>query len=186
MKILKAKLPENSLLNVTHEKYSFVDSFQGIINDRCDKITSTHIGKSFFSSSPKWMEKLLLIRNKIVTPFGLKTSLNIEDKENMIKKFKCKKGEQLGLFKVFDKTENEVILGEDDAHLNFRVSLFLENHPNEPNQKKITISTTVKFNNWFGAIYFFAIKHFHKLIVPAMLKGIIHDLEKNMYKELPQ
>lgn len=48
---------------------------------------------------------------------------------------------------MFDKNENEIILGEDDKHLNFRVSLFIEQQSNNPQKKDLTISTTVEFNN---------------------------------------
>lgn len=79
---------------------------------------------------------------------------------------------------MFSQTQNEVILGEDDKHLNFRVSLFLERQPNETTNKNLTVSTTVEFNNWLGRLYFLSVRPFHKLIVPAMLKGIIKELEK--------
>lgn len=178
MNILKVELPKKSLLNTSSEKHDFADSFQAALHDPDRKITSTDIGKSFFTSSPKWVEKLFTFRNKIVSLFGLKTSGKIEDRENQLKNFKCDKGERLGLFKVFDKNENEVILGEDDKHLNFRISLFLADHENDPNKKSLTISTTTQFNNWFGRLYFLPVKPFHKVIVPTMLKGIINNLEK--------
>jgi hypothetical protein len=79
---------------------------------------------------------------------------------------------------VFAKTNEEVILGEDDKHLNFRISLFLQQKQNITNKKDLTISTKVEFNNWFGRLYFFSVRPFHKLIVPTMLKGIIKELEK--------
>lgn len=96
----------------------------------------------------------------------------------MIDNFKCEKGEQIGLFKVFDKTTNELILGEDDKHLNFRVSLLIDSQNESKTDKKLIISTTVKFNSWFGRLYFLPVRPFHKLIVPSMLKGIINDIEK--------
>ena len=71
-----------------------------------------------------------------------------------------------------------MILGEDDKHLNFRISLLTENLNTEQIKKEVTISTTVEFNNWFGKIYFLPVRPFHKLIVPRMLKAIIKELEK--------
>ena len=68
-------------------------------------------------------------------------------------------------------------MGENDKHLNFKVSILLEKL--EANNKSITISTIVVFNNWFGKLYFFPVKPFHKLIVPIMLKSILKDLEKD-------
>jgi len=178
MKIFKTTLPTKSILNSNDKKYDYVDSFQGVLTDNENRFTSVDIGKAFFSSGPKWVGKLFSLRNKIVSIFGLKTSGNIDDRKNQIDNFKCEEGEQLGLFKVFKRTENEVILGEDDKHLNFRVSLFVEQQLNNPQKKDLTISTTVEFNNWFGRLYFLPVRPFHKLIVPSMLKGIIKELEK--------
>lgn len=178
MTIVKTELPENSLLKTNNITYDYVDSFQGQFVDQFQNIGTTEIGKSFFSSGPKWIDKLFECRNKLAKFFGLKTSGNITDKQKMIDNFKCEKGEQIGLFKVFDKTTNELILGEDDKHLNFRVSLLIDSQNESKTDKKLIISTTVKFNSWFGRLYFLPVRPFHKLIVPSMLKGIINDIEK--------
>jgi len=53
-----------------------------------------------------------------------------------------------------------------------------EKEKHEPPTKNLIISTTVKYNNWFGKIYFLPVKPFHKRIVPTMLKGIIKEIEK--------
>lgn len=178
MKVIKANLPNNSILNASHKEYNFVDSFRGVLNDYNNKFTSVDVGKAFFSSGPKWVGKLFTLRNKIVSIFGLKTSGDFTNRERQIANFKCEPGEQLGLFKVFAKTENEVILGEDDKHLNFRVSLYLEQQIIEAKKKDLTITTTVEFNNLYGRLYFLPVRPFHKLIVPTMLKGIIKEIEK--------
>lgn len=177
MKILKSSLPKLSILRVENKKFDFIDSFEGILIDNNDSISSQKVGKAFFKSSPKWVEKLMVFRNKVVSIFGLKTSGNNQNRQEQLDSFKCEKGERFGLFKVFNKTENEIIIGEDDKHLNFRVSLFLEKNTNQDYKKKLIISTTVEFKNWFGKIYFLPVRPFHKLIVPRMLKAIIKELE---------
>jgi hypothetical protein len=178
MTIIKSTLPDNSLLNQTDKKYDYVDSFQGSIIDNGNKLNSTDIGKAFFSSAPKWVSKLMGFRNKTVAIFGLKTSGSTVDRQKTLDYLKYEKGEQVGIFKIYDKTENEIILGEDDKHLNFRVSLYLDELKIEQAEKKLTISTSVIFNNWFGRLYFLPVRPFHSLIVPTILKAIIKELEK--------
>ncbi|OYX28202.1 MAG: hypothetical protein B7Z06_02255 [Flavobacteriales bacterium 32-35-8] len=177
MKISKSTLPNHSILKPDEKTYDYVDSFESVFIDRNSTITSTTIGKSFFMSGPKWVDTLFAFRNKLVGFFGLKTSGIIADRQKMLDSFKGEKGEQMGLFKVLDKTPDEMILGEDDKHLNFRVSLFIDRQSSDPTTKKLIISTTVKFNNWFGRLYFLPVRPFHKLIVPTMLKGIIKHIE---------
>jgi len=178
MTITKTEIPKNSLLKTNNMTYDYIDSFQGQFIDKFQNIGTTEIGKSFFSSGPKWIDKLFEFRNNLVGLFGLKTSGKINDRQKMLKDFKCEKGEQIGLFKVFEKTTDEIVLGEDDKHLNFRVSLFIDKQNDSKTDKKLIISTTVKFNNWFGRLYFLPVRPFHKLIVPTMLKGIIKNIEQ--------
>ena len=127
MAIIKTTLPHYSILNNSHKKYNYIDSFQGKVIDKENKLTSIDVGKAFFSSAPKWKDRLFALRNRIASFAGLKTPGNIVDRQKVLDNFKGEKGELVGLFKVFDKTENEMVLGEDDKHLNFRISLFLDN-----------------------------------------------------------
>ncbi len=178
MTITKTEIPEKSLLKTNNMTYDYIDSFKGQFDDKFQNIGTTEVGKSFFSSGPKWIDKLFAFRNKLASLFGLKTSGKIADKQKIIDNFTCEKGEQLGLFKVFEKTSDEIILGEDDKHLNFRVSLFIDKENENKTKKNLIITTTVKFNNWFGLLYFLPVRPFHKLIVPTMLKGIIKNIEQ--------
>ncbi len=163
MKITKTSLPSMSLLD--NVPCDYVDSYAIALAGK--DLTIEQVGKSFFSSGPAWVGWLFALRNKIVALVGLKTS----GKEAVINDFKCEVGERVGLFKVFDKNEYEVILGEDDKHLDFRVSLFLDRTSN-----LLIVSTIVKIHNWLGTLYFLPVKPFHKMIVPTMVKGMAREL----------
>jgi len=176
MKITKTKIPENSLLYPDQNRYNYIDSYEGIIKDENNTICVVDVAKVFIKPGPKWIDYLLILRNKIVSLFGLKNEIG--DTKHL-DSFKFEPGEQAGLFRVFTRTNNEIILGEDDKHLNFRVSLFLEEPGNNKSNKIVTVSTIVIYNNWFGRLYYFLIKPFHKLIVTHMLKKNLQELELN-------
>jgi hypothetical protein len=162
---MKSTLPESSLLkNIPHD---YVDRYSAALN--AQGLTIEQVGKAFFSSSPAWVDWLFALRNRIVSLLGLKTS---GAREAVLQNFKCEVGESVGLFKVFDKNEREVILGEDDKHLNFRVSLFLDRENNA-----LIVSTIVDIHNWLGTLYFLPVKPFHKLIVPTIVKGMAARLQ---------
>ena len=72
MKISKSNLPVNSILHAGHRKFDYVDGFRGYFEDKTDKVVITDICREFFTSGPKWVEKLFWLRNKIVAVFGLK------------------------------------------------------------------------------------------------------------------
>lgn len=179
MQIIKTSLPENSVLKAPGKRYDYTDSFSALLKDPANAISPEVVGKAFFTSAPKWIDHVLQLRDKVAAVFGLKTSGNSINRQKQLDNFRCEPGQQLGLFKVFDKTLYEVVLGEDDKHLNFRVSLFLNISITNPAEKVLTITTVVRFNNWFGRIYFLPVKPFHSLIVPAMLKAIVKEIEKN-------
>lgn len=172
MTVEKVNLPQKSIL--LKERFDYFDCYQGELTN-AQNITVVDVCKSFFSASPYWVDQLFFLRNKIVRLFGLKVPDNGKNKTIAIEEFKGTEGERLGLFRVYKKTEDEIIIGENDKHLNFRVSILLQKV--ETNAQSITISTTVVFNNWFGRLYFFPVKPFHKLIVPIMLKSILKDLK---------
>lgn len=173
----KAQLPVQSILKANEKQYHYVDSFQGDFTDKNGTVTAMEIGRFFFMSGPKWVDKLLAIRNKLVRLFGLKTSDKIGDRQKVLDNFTFEKGAQHGLFKVVERTTDEIVLGENDRHLDFRVSLLIDHQTGDITNKKLIISTTVQFHNWFGRLYFLPVKPFHKLIVPVMLKGIIKNIE---------
>lgn len=177
MKVKTTVLPANSVLKKDENTFNYCDSYQANFTDKDQNSSITQIGKAFFTNEPKWVRVLFAFRNKVVKLIGLKTPGNVSDRQKLLDEFNCEPGEQLGLFKVFSKTTNEVVFGEDDKHLNFRVSLFVEEQSPNSAQRTLTISTSVIFHNWLGRLYFLPVKPFHKILVPAMLKGILKQLE---------
>jgi len=176
MKVIRCSLPTNSLFN-KGSKPDYLDCFQLITSDKDNFITPSSLGKSFFTSAPKWIQNLFEFREKLAKIVGLKTGKKKAERQKALDAFHCEPGQQLGLFKVLSKTDNEVILGEDDKHLNFRISITVERLNGD--NKKVTLSTWVHFNNFFGKLYFIPVKPFHKLIVPSMMKAMVKESSKN-------
>lgn len=143
--------------------------------DSARPISNQELVTAFFANPPGWINFLLELRNKLVSVFGLKTASD-QDRDQQLKSFKAQPGQSLGLFKVIGRTDHEIIMGEDDKHLNFRISFALTC---TSNTYAWSITTIVQFNNRAGRFYFFPVKPFHKLIVPAMLKScVIHVLNE--------
>jgi len=177
MIIKQNKIPEYSIMKNDENSFHYIDSFQSeniIIRTDNDVIS---IGRLFLTSGPKWADSLMLIRDKVVGVFGLKTSEQLTAEARNPDNFKFQVGEQLDIFKVYAKTENELVLGDDDKHLSFRVSLLLDCKNNDIGKKKIMITTMVEYKNIFGRIYFLPVKPIHQLIVKGTLKKMIKKIE---------
>jgi hypothetical protein len=146
---------------------SYKDSFNVVIEDWNNEIGILDLAEVFIKPDSKWFGMLFALRDKIVSLFHLKTLGDIKEGDNgNVDKWAI--GARTGIFRIYGKSEHEMIFGEDDKHLDFRVSLLYEQC--EEKKKKITVTTAVKFNNTLGKVYFFFIKPFHKLIVPILFK----------------
>ena len=149
------------------DNYDYVDCFEVKINNPSVDISKVML--AFFKASPKWVDILFKIRNKIVTLFGLKSE--VLDIDNITLPFKI--GDKVGFFKVFEVYDNEIVVGEDDTHLNFRVSILL----NKNKDNLLSVKTVVTFNNFFGKLYFLLIRPFHIIIVRTIISNIKRNLE---------
>ena len=178
MQVKKTKIPPQSSLYSNRTKYDYIDSYECLFVDPDNKLNIVIIGDRFIKPGPKWFENLFKLRNKIAAIFNLKASNETSD-IGLVDKSKWEVGSEVGIFKVFAKTTNEIILGEDDTHLNFRVSLLLETHADHPSKKICTITTIVQYNNLLGEIYFFFVKPFHQLAIPILLKRNFNGLQIN-------
>lgn len=167
-KITKCDLPIKSLLCKYPNHY--IDAYQSTFISESE-VTVEQMTVAFFYKSPQWINSLFKFRNYIVKSFGLKGSI-VDVRQ--IKHSTVKVGQSFGLFKVFEMNEREIVLGEDDKHLNFRISIYLEQ---QENQSNLIISTAVYFHNMFGKMYFLLIKPFHKGVVKTMLIKMLrfHD-----------
>ena len=63
------------------------------------------------------------------------------------------------------RTENELIIGDDDKHLYVTLSIY----KNEKTQV-LTITTIVHIKNWLGRLYMHPVIPAHRKIVPATLQ----------------
>lgn len=114
------------------------------------------VAQRVFARSPAWIGFLMKIRNLIVSPFGLKTGKG--EGPNRIGRF---------IFPVVSSAPRQVVLGFNDAHLDFRVVIDVE--AQDTTKLAATATTYVRTHNLGGRLYLFMVKPFHRLIVPAML-----------------
>lgn len=140
-------------------KIDYKDEFS--INIENNNLSIQEVYIKLFSSAPKGVEFLMKLRNKIVGVFGLKTEMKRNENPNF------KVGDKIGIFKIYEISENEIIAGEDDKHLDFRVSVLRE----VLDKTTITVLTSVQYNNWFGKLYFVFVKPFHKVVVKSLIKS---------------
>ena len=177
MIVKKEIIPDHSILKIEEHLYNYIDSYQGWFIKNEDSISLTEFVRLFLSSGPKWADWLM---NKIVLLFGVKTAEELAEKNNRLNNLQLEIGKQFGTFELLEKSDNEVILGGVDKHLNLKVALFLEPLTDDKQNRELTITTCVKFNSLFGKMYFIPVKPFHNIIIKKTLKDIIKKLENGV------
>ncbi|MDR2684713.1 MAG: DUF2867 domain-containing protein [Prevotellaceae bacterium] len=103
---------------------------------------------------------LMKIRNSIARLFGLAVPGNEAQEQDYYPT-----GSKLMIFTVSARNENEIVMEENDKHLKFRTSVFVDRE-----KSKIYLTTIVKFNNLGGKLYFIPVKPVHKILVKSQFK----------------
>lgn len=156
MKVRSEENPNTELIRQSLEKVDFNDVFS-TTNQQDDLNVIAH---KIFDTQPKWVAFLFRVRNFLVKIIGLKTT----QPEDYHTQYEV--GGYIGFFKLFAITPNELIMGLDDSHLNFRVSIYNSQDPTF----NIKVTTLVQYVNRTGKIYLFFVKPFHRIIVRKMVK----------------
>lgn len=122
------------------------------------------LARFIFAHQSPWISGLMRVRDVLVAGFGLKTSGQLMKADGVAK------ANRIGLFKIYSTSTNEIILGEDDRHLDFRLSLLCQARPSATRTHRLVLSTVVHCHNRLGRTYIFIIAPFHRLIVQSMLR----------------
>ena len=122
------------------------------------------LARFVLSNQPAWIGVLTKVRDAIVACFGLKTA-------GRLARLPSDAGaRRISFFKVYSTSETEIVLGEDDKHLDFRVSLLCSSGAAPQADQTLTFSTVVRCHNLLGRAYLLAIAPFHRLVVKASLR----------------
>ncbi len=162
--IAPTSMPIASALTGIYADPDLADAYSVTLGASCDT-DPERLARFIFSNQPSWVGKLMVVRDTIVARFGLKTADQLTSSAGDIS---TEQPPRVGIFKIYSRNECEIILGEDDSHLDFRLSLWVE--PMELGQHRLVLSTKVQCHNRLGRAYIFVIAPFHRQVVQACLR----------------
>lgn len=160
-------LPARSAVAAAYESTNLADAFAV----RLPPGTSADpdvLWRFVMSQQPSWIRWLTNLRDAIVACFGLKTARQLSALSDETK------GDRIAFFKVYGRSESEIVLGEDDKHLDFRLSVLRSPDPSPTLGGQLVVSTVVHCHNLLGRTYLFVIAPFHRLVVKASLRRAAH------------
>lgn len=121
------------------------------------------LARFIFAQQPRWVGRLMALRDFLVARLGLKTAARLQDPA-------ANGGHpRVGIFRVYATRPHEIVLGEDDKHLDFRLSVLHEPLP-AAGAGQVVVSTVVHCHNRLGRLYILLIAPFHRAIVQATLR----------------
>ena len=156
-------IPSQSAVATAFKSVNLADAFS--IQLPPDASTNPDVLARFiFSVQPSWIGALTNVRDAIVAGLGLKTAKHLATLSGDTT------APRISIFRVFTASKNEIVLGENDKHLDFRVSILCtpDAPPNAGSQ--LTLSTVVHCHNLLGRTYLSLIAPFHRQVVKASLR----------------
>jgi hypothetical protein len=135
------------------------------------------------SDFPSWVAALDRLRDRLVRVFGLRTADPSELTGHS--ELPLRPGGRVGFFPVIardtDDAHDELLLGQDDKHLDFCVSALCAR--DAEGRRRFAVTTVVEIHNLPGRLYFATIKPFHRLILRSSMRRLADALESGVLGE---
>ncbi|HEV7308612.1 DUF2867 domain-containing protein [Ensifer sp.] len=122
-------------------------------------MTAAEAAELSLGRSPRWVRNLLRLRNGAVSIIGLKTAAPGPGRLGLV-----------GAFPVLERSDDEVVLGLDDKHLDFRI--VVDVRAGSAVNQIVGVTTLIRRHNALGRVYLAAVMPFHKMIVPTLLANV--------------
>jgi len=171
--VIKVDIPRNSQIFHGFGEAHYNDAYQ--VDLSIPPTPSPQIALLFFKSFPPSFILLLKLRENLAKLVGLKNAKG-QDLKAELQVFTGARGESIGLFHVIENHKNELIMGERDRHLDFRIGFHIQERPGG---YKLSLITLVRFNHWSGRAYFFPVGRIHRWFMPRILRQMATKLEES-------
>lgn len=163
--VIAVPLPAHSQLTHAYESVNLADAYAVQLPPGASADPEV-LARYIFSRQPAWIGGLMKVRDAAVAGFGLKTAKHLGSLGGGANP------DRVNIFKIYSRSAAEIVLGEDDKHLDFRVSVLLQAcaEPTPDGPRQLVVSTVVKCHNRLGRAYIVLIAPFHRLVVQSSLR----------------
>jgi hypothetical protein len=168
MNVIECDVPSGSMLSreLIERAYSR-DSCRAPL--RHGELGIVDIFFAIFAQHPPWMKLLLIVRNKVASLAGLDAPtaseiLHIEIKDSYAV------GEKIGVWPIFGLSEDEIVAGRNNKHLDFRLSVL---KVPDSDGTSVVVSTICTVHNLAGKLYLFFVLPFHRYGVRKLMANAL-------------
>ena len=161
MRIARRHTPPDSAFLSDLRGFYYWDSYEAPL--RRGDLAMEDLYPALFAHHPRWVRWLLILRDKAVSPFGLRPAI-VAGQDQVEIKSAYAIGDRIARFILYARSTTEIVTGGNDSHLDFRVSV-----RKLAGERRVVLSTVVSPHNFLGRAYLFTILPFHRLLVRKML-----------------
>ena len=164
MRVVECEAPSGSALSREMiERAFFRDSYRMPLCRKQLGIASVFFG--IFGHHRLWMKFALIVRNKVASLAGLDAPtaseiLHVEIKDHYAV------GDVIGIWPIYSLGEDEIIVGRNNKHLDFRLSVL---KVIDGDEASVSVSTICKVHNLSGKLYLFFVVPFHRYGVRKLM-----------------
>ncbi|MEU0436411.1 DUF2867 domain-containing protein [Streptomyces sp. NPDC006290] len=137
------------------------DHVDAVAVDLAPGTSAADFARTVLAGTPEWVHGLLTVRDKLMSPFGLHVQKRVAPDE-----IRVEPGARLGPFRVLTVSDDEVLAGDNDKHLDFRTSVAVREGAAG---LEGVCTTVVRYHRRAGHLYFRVIQPFHNLILPRVV-----------------
>ncbi|WP_188762045.1 DUF2867 domain-containing protein [Sandarakinorhabdus glacialis] len=118
------------------------------------------LARAILTHPPAWVGTLMLLRDAIMGRLGIKTAGQLRTRGD--------RRDRIDFFPVVSRSDREILVGEDDRHLDFRASVLVFA---DGGQDIVSMTTVVHCHNRLGRFYLMVIGPFHVVIVRTFIRN---------------
>jgi hypothetical protein len=126
------------------------------------------LARAGFERPAGWIRALTRVRDAVMATVGVKSS-------RAIGAAAAARGPVIGFFPLLSKSAGELVVGEDDRHLDFRAAILLR--AGAVGGRELVVVTVVHCHNRLGRTYLAVIAPFHRAIARASLEQAARVME---------
>lgn len=167
-RVIEVPVPDSSSLFRALKVVHFCDAYQTSLFN--PKLSVQDAYEAVFEHAPRWVGTLMAMRGVVVSALGLKHVSNDNYQRvpgGGVQGVRYQIGQRVGLFSIQSIEPNELIVGDNDQHLDFRISIY---RSSTHGVETVTVSTAVEIHNVVGRLYMLVVKPFHRFIARSMVQ----------------
>jgi hypothetical protein len=164
-RVTTTALPQPSAIHATLQGADFWDAYAA--PDPAPAASALQAWLDLAARTPRWTRRLMALRNRLVRLVGLQDLGQLDGGlPPGAQAARYRVGDRVGIFTIRHLDAREVVMGQDDTHLDVQVSLCKREQDGRP---VVVLGTVVHVHNALGHAYMAVVKPFHRRIVRAML-----------------